>query len=201
MTGFKTTLITCHQCARRIMVRAADAERGSIICSHLGCGAINTLQTTFQYDERLVQGLPGFGKLVCQRDPTQVYPLQFGDNVIGTANTCTVQVERFMHSGQCFVSRRHCTLTVTFDPWAGQLRYLLQDGVADPQQPDTRQYSLNGTQLNQVPIRKTELIDVADQALITLGGVDQFRLFHFSIPQPMLDTYKIELAFNPDRTQ
>lgn len=200
MSGFKTTLISCQQCGRRIMVRAVDAERGSITCSHVGCGAVNVLQKAFHYDENIVHGLPGFGQLTYLDTPEKTYPLRFGSNVVGTADSCSVQLERFVHNGRCFISRRHCTLTVTFDKWTGQLRYQLQDGAVDPV-IQAMQYSLNGTLLNNAPLQKTERIDVGDGEVITLGGADRFRLTHFLIPTAMLDTYKVELDFNPDRTQ
>ncbi|RRB04418.1 FHA domain-containing protein [Larkinella rosea] len=200
MSGFKMTLITCHHCGRRIMVRVADAERGSITCSHVGCGAVNVLQSAFQYNETIVQGLPEFGRLTYLGKPERTYSLQVGRNVIGTADACTIQVERFVHNGRCFISRRHCTLTVSFDKWRGQLRYQLQDGVLDTDQKKM-QYSLNGTLLNDIALQKMELIDVDNESIITLGGVDRFRLTHFVIPPEMLDTYKVELSFNPDRTE
>lgn len=187
------------------MVRAADAQRGTIACSHVGCGAVNGLQTAFHYDENIVHGLPGFGQLTYQGRPIQsgpktTYSLQFGPNVIGTGDTCTVQVARFMHNGRCFISRRHCTLTVAFDKWSGRLRYQLQDGAVDPV-TQVHQSSLNGTQLNGTTLQKTEIIDVDEGGIITLGGVDDLRLSHYSIPPAMLETYRVELAFNPDRTQ
>ncbi|GAB2581738.1 FHA domain-containing protein [Spirosoma areae] len=200
MSAFKTTLITCQQCGRRILVRTADAELGSITCSHVGCGAVNVLQTAFQYDENIVRGLPGFGQLIYLGSSATAYPLQFGRNVIGTSDTCTMQVDRFVHNGRCYISRRHCTLTITFDKWTGQLRYQLQDGAVDLQ-TQIMQYSLNGTQLRGTPLQKAEMIDVGDDEIITLGGLDRFRLSHFAISPAMLDTYKVELDFNPDRTQ
>lgn len=200
MSGFKTTLINCQQCGRRIMVRAVDADRGSITCSHVGCGAVNQLQTGFQYDESVVQELPEFGQLTHLEKPETTYPLHNGLNVIGTSDSCTVQIDRFVHNGRCFISRRHCTMTVTFDKWNGQFRYQLQDGVVDPT-TQQRQYSLNGTLLNGTPLQKTEIIDVNDGGIITLGGADRFRLTHFMISPALLNTYKVELAFNPDRTQ
>lgn len=200
MSEFKTTLIVCQQCGRRIMVRAADAERGSITCSHVGCGAVNTLGTSFHYDENIVQGLPEFGLLTYLDRPWTTYPLRFGSNVIGTDESCTIQVDRFIHNGRCFVSRWHCTLTVTFDKWNGQLRYQLQDGALDRSRQEMR-YSLNGTQLNDLPLQRTEIIDVGNEGIIALGGADRFRLTHFAIPAAVLDTYKVELGFNPDRTQ
>ena len=200
MSGFKTTLIVCQQCGRRIMVRAADAERGSITCSHVGCGAVNILQKSFHYDENIMRGLPEFGQLTYLGNPKTAYPLQFGPNVMGTDESCTVQLDRFVHNGRCFISRRHCTLTVTFDKWSGQLRYQLQDGALETGKQEMK-YSLNGTQLNGSPLQRTEIIDVDDEGIIALGGADRFRLTHFTIPAPMLDTYKVELDFNPDRTQ
>ncbi|MGA0559282.1 FHA domain-containing protein [Larkinella sp. VNQ87] len=199
-SGFKLTLITCQQCGRRIMVRASDAERGSIRCTHIGCGAVNGLSAGFHYSDALVQGLPAFGQLTYLENPAMAYPLRFGPNVIGTAGTCTVPVERFTHEGRCFISRRHCTLTVTFDKWTGRLRYQLQDGVQNAGQLN-RQHSLNGTFLNGVPLKKMEIIDVENDGIITLGGVDRFRLTHYVIPPAMLDTYRVAVAFNPDRTE
>lgn len=200
MSNFRTTLITCQQCGRRIMVRAADAERGTITCSHIGCGAINILQTAFQYDEAIINGLPDFGHLTYLGTPETTYPLQFGPNIIGTGDGCTVRVNRFEHGGRCFISRWHCTLIVTFDKWTGQLRYCVQDGAIEPESQSMR-FSLNGTLLNGTALLKTERIDVGDGDVITLGGADRFRLVHARINPAMLDTYKVDLAFNPDRTQ
>ena len=182
------------------MVRAADFERGDITCSHVGCGVVNELQTGYYYDEAIVNGLPDFGELTYLGDSPTTYSLRFGSNVIGTADTCAVRVERFMHGGQCFISRRHCTLTLTFDKWTGQLRYQLQDGAIDPATP-TLKPSLNGTLLNGAPLQPGEMIDVGDGEIITLGGVDRFRLKQAVLNPAMLDTYKVPLAFNPDRTQ
>ena len=200
MSNFRTTLITCQQCGRRIMVRAADAERGSITCSHIGCGAVNNLKTAFQYDQSIVNGLPDFGNLIYLGNPETIYPLWFGPNVIGTGDACTVQVNRFEHGGRCFISRWHCTLTITFDKWTGRLRYCVQDGAIEPDSQLMR-FSLNGTMLNGTPLMKTEIIDVGDGDVITLGGADRFRLAHAIISPAMLETYKVDLAFNPDRTQ
>ncbi|WP_083732960.1 FHA domain-containing protein [Spirosoma montaniterrae] len=200
MPGFKTSLISCQQCGRRIMVRGTDAERGYIVCSHVGCGATNMLQSAFHYDESIVHGLPGFGCLTYLGQPRTLYPLRYGPNVIGTGDTANIRVDRYLHNGRCFISRQHCTLTVSFDKWTGQLRYQLQDGAADPDTQAIR-HSLNGTSLNNVPLQKTDIIDVDHQGLITLGGADRFRLSHQPINPVMLETYKVDLAFNPDRTQ
>lgn len=182
------------------MVRAADLDRGDITCSHVGCGTVNVLQMGFYYDENIVNGLPDFGALVYVGNPAVTYPLRFGPNVIGTADTSAVRVERYQHGGQCFISRRHCTLTLTFDKWAGQLRYQLQDGAVDPA-TQTMKPSLNGTLLNGTPVQKGEIIDVGDGDVLTLGGIDRFRLEHAVLNPAMLETYKIDLAYNPDRTQ
>lgn len=200
MSRLKTSLIDCQQCGRRIMVRPADAERGSIYCSHVGCGALNRLPTTFQYDDAIVQGLPGFGELRYQLDPSLVYPLQFGPNVIGTGDATQVRLARSLHGGRCYISRRHCTLTVTFDTWTGRLRYQLQDGAIDAL-THSNQPSLNGTLLNGNALRNTEQIDVTNGDIITLGGLDRFQLVQYSINPAMLATYRVELGYNPDRTQ
>lgn len=182
------------------MVQASDAERGTIICSHIGCGKVNDLQRAFQYDKAIVNGLPSFGQLAYVGKPETVYPLQFGPNTIGTSDACVVRVNRFEHGGRCFISRQHCTLTISFDKWTGQLRYCLKDGAIDPDS-QTLRFSLNGTLLNGKPLLKTEIIDVGNGDVITLGGTDRFHLTHAAINPAMLDTYKIDLAFNPDRTQ
>ncbi len=193
-------LLVCQQCGRKIMVRTADVERGSITCTHTGCRATNALQSAFFYDENVVRGLPSFGHLVNPDDPETTYLLQFGPNVIGTADSCTVQLNRLVHDGRCYISRRHCTLTVAFDKWTGQLRYQLCDGAID-EATQAMKSSLNGTMYNGVPLSKTECIDVGTNQAITLGSVDRFQLTHYFIPPLMLDTYKVNLDFNPDRTQ
>ncbi len=200
MIGFRMKLLNCQQCGRKIMVRTTDIERGSITCSHVGCGAINPLQPAYHYDENIVRGLPSFGHLMNIDDPETVYLLQFGPNVIGTADSCTVQVGRLVHDGRCYISRRHCTLTVVFDKWTGQLRYQLCDGATEEAGQATK-YSLNGTLLNGIPLLKTECLDVGNNQEITLGGIDRFRLSHYTIPPLMLETYKVTMDFNPDRTQ
>lgn len=200
MSGYKATLIDCKQCHRRILVRGVDAERGQIVCSHPGCGALNTLPKAYRYDEALVQGLPGFGTLTYLGDGARSYQLRFGSNRIGTADTADVVLDRYQHKGRCYISRQHCTLTVTFDSWAGALRYQLQDGAIDPT-TQTLKSSLNGTRLDEHPLLKTECIDVPDGAVITLGGIDRFRLTHYPLNPVMLATYRIELGFNPDRTE
>lgn len=200
MSAVKTSLITCQQCGRRIMVRPADIQRGSIVCSHTGCGALNQLSTDFQYDTAIVQGLPGFGELRHSSTPDLTYPLRFGTNVIGTGDTTQVRVERYLHDGRCFISRRHCTLTVTFDSWSGRLRYQLQDGATDLS-TQALAPSLNGTQVNGSALRPLEQVDVTGDDIITLGGLDQFQLVPYAINPAMLATYRVELDYNPDRTQ
>ncbi|WP_232541062.1 FHA domain-containing protein [Spirosoma endbachense] len=158
------------------------------------------MQAGFYYDETIVQGLPGFGHLTYLDKPEKTYLLQFGSNILGTSDSCTIQIDRFMHNDRCFISRRHCTITVTFDKWIGQLRYQLQDGFIDSS-TQQQQSSLNGTLLNGVLLQKNELIDVSIDGIISLGGADRFQLTHYCINPEMLNTYKIELAFNPDRTQ
>ena len=200
MSSFKMTLISCQQCRGKVMVRAADAERGYVTCTHVNCGAVNYLSKDFHYDETIVRGLPSFGQLTYEGNLTTTYPLQFGENVVGTGESCEVQVERFMHDGRCFVSRRHATITVTFDKWTGKLRYQLQDGAVDTE-ISAMKYSLNGTRLNGALLSRTECIDVGNGERITLGSVDRFQLTHYAIPPLMLNTYKVALNFNPDRTE
>lgn len=182
------------------MIKPIDQKRGEIVCTHAGCGKINQLLSTFYYDEISVQSLPEVGRLTNTSAPNVSYPLQFGQNVIGTSDTCTIRVERYLHKGRCFISRRHCTLTVTFDKWQGQFRYQLHDGAAEPGTYSVKN-SLNGTFLNQSLLQPTENLDVPEGGIITLGGADSFRLTHYIIPPALLATFKIDAVYNPDNTQ
>ncbi|MCY7350495.1 MAG: FHA domain-containing protein [Cytophagaceae bacterium] len=200
MISFKNTLINCQYCGQAIMVKAADAERGEIVCKHPNCGKVNLLNMQTCYDPAITEGLPTFGQLTYAGRPDLVYPLRFGKNVIGTGSDCEVAVERFQHGGKCYISRRHCTLDVTFDKWRGQLRYLVQNGAFDPAVNQHRN-SLNGTYLNEVLLKDTEQIDVSEGNSIRLGGNDQFLLETYRIPEPMLATYRVTSCFDADSTQ
>ena len=182
------------------MIKPSDQARGEIVCTHVGCGKINPLLSTFYYDEISIQNLPEVGRLTNMADPDTSYPLQFGQQVMGTSDTCTIRVERYLHNGRCFISRRHCTLTVTFDKWLGQFRYQLQDGAAEAGTHSVKN-SLNGTFLNHCLLQPTEILDVPEGGIITLGGADSFRLTHYIIPPDLLATYKIDAVYNPDNTQ
>lgn len=187
------------------MVRQPDIDRGSIVCSHVGCGAINSLSKSVEYDLRLALDLPHHGHLIYQADPSVVLPLRLGTNVIGTGDSCSSRVARYQHKGRCYISRRHCTLTVVFDPWAGTLRYQLQDGADDPTErtwtQDRHKPSLNGTLLNGLRLQPTDIIDVGDGEFISLGGADTFQLIHAKIDPILRDTYRIDMEFNADLTQ
>ena len=200
MAGFKTTLMTCQRCGRKIMVRGTDMEQGQITCSHVGCGAINSLQTTFQYDQSLALSLPAYGQLTYLNAESVVLPIRFGDNILGTDASCDVRLERYQHEGHCYISRRHCLLTVSFDKWLGTLRYQLQDGSIDPTTKSLKT-SLNGTYLNDVMLQKIEHIDMADGDVITLGGIDRFRLSPYVIDPAMRETYQVTVPHSLDQTQ
>lgn len=182
------------------MVRATDIERGYIICSHTGCGQTNALTPTIEYDARLAIDLPGHGHLTYLADPAVVLPLRFGDNVLGTSDSCHPRLPRYLHNGRCYISRRHCTLTVAFDQWTGTLRYQLRDGATDPIERVPKA-SLNGTLLNGVPLRPTELIDIGPTDRISLGGADTFQLTPAAIDPFVRETYRITHDFNADLTQ
>lgn len=201
MTLSKISLMTCLHCGRKIMLRPADLERGYIVCSHLNCGATNLLKPTVEYDPQLAIDLPQHGHLTYLADPSVVLRLNLGLNVLGTSDSCTARVARYMHRGRCYISRRHCSLTVTFDPWTGTLRYQLQDGAPDPADVHTHKPSLNGTLLNGLLLRPSELIDVVEGGLISLGGADSFQLSHAQIDPTLRETYRIDSAFNADLTQ
>lgn len=199
MADFKNTLISCQKCGKLIAVKARDFESGAIQCTHAGCGQINALTQPY-YDERILEGLPEFGRLVHQANPTMKYPLRLGINVVGQSPTCEVAVERLMHEGRCYISRRHCTIEVIFDKWRGSFRYQLLDGAYDL---DSNQYknSLNGTLLNGYLLQNGEKIDIGGQGLIGLGGKDFFRLDAYRIPSRMLESYRTLKPLEPDETQ
>ncbi len=200
MSSFKNTLINCQHCGQPVMVKAADAERGEIVCKHANCGRVNSLNLQTYHDPAVTDGLPGFGELVYANRTDCVYPLRFGKNTIGIGADCEVLVERFQHQGKCFISRRHCTLEVLFDKWQGQLRYVLQDGAVDPATNHHRN-SLNGTWLQHILLKDSERVDVSEGDVIRLGGTDQFLLKPYVIPAPMLETYRVTSCFDPDSTQ
>lgn len=199
MAAFKNTLIPCQKCGKSIAVRVRDFENGSIRCTHAGCGHVNQLVHSF-YDDRVLQGLPGFGQLIYQGTPAARYPLRIGINVVGTAPTSDIAVERYVHEGKCYISRRHCTIEVLFNQWTGSFRYQLQDGASDV---DSRHYknSLNGTQLNGYLLQNGEKIDMGNGGKLSLGGKDVFFLETYCIPDTMLATYLTVKPIEPDETQ
>lgn len=197
---FKSTTILCKGCGRLIMVRKVNVEQGFVQCNHKGCTARNAL-TSIHYEETILNGLPGFGDLVYKQHPALRYPLQTGLNVIGTSATASICLDRtqFIHDGLCHISRRHCTIEVSFDPIKGILCYALQDGA---KHPDKEQYelSLNGTSLNGYTLRNGEVVLVPENALIGLGGADTFQIIPYLIPADMLATYK-RTQFDPNTTE
>ena len=124
-----------------------------------------------------------------------------GVNVIGHSETCQVRLPKLLHSNKCYISRRHCTIEVKFDKWTGQLRYILQDGAISLEHSEQHQGSLNGTKVNGYTLREGEKIDLLDNAIINLGGVDSFKIQTSKIPQSLLDSHKITEPFNPEETQ
>jgi len=199
MTTFKNTILPCQKCGKLIAVKVRDFENGAIQCTHTGCGHINQLTQAF-YDERILLGLPSFGQLVYQQNPALRYSLRAGINTVGHSSSCTVHTERFMHDGKCYLSRKHCTIEVLFDKWEGELRYTLQDGAIEPESGQYKN-SLNGTLLNGYLLQNGDKLDIPDQGLVCLGGVDIFRLEAYFIPPSMLQTYLMSKSFEPDETQ
>ncbi len=121
-------------------------------------------------------------------------------NVVGTAPTCEIAVERYVHEGKCYISRRHCTIDVLFNKWTGRFRYQVQDGASDV---DSHQYknSLNGTQLNGYLLQNSEKIDMGNGGQLSLGGKDVFLLETYCIPDTMLASYLMVKPVEPDETQ
>ena len=199
MAASKNTLMACQKCGKSVAVRVRDFENGSIRCTHAGCGHVNPLAQSY-YDDRILQGLPGFGQLIYQGSPATRYPLGPGINVVGTSSTSDVEVKRYVHAGKCYISRRHCTIEVLFNKWTGRLRYQIQDGASDL---DSHQYknSLNGTLLNGYLLQNGEKIDLDNGELLSLGGKDMFRLEAYRIPDAMLASYLMVKPIEPDETQ
>ena len=202
MEILKNTLIQCKKCNGKIMVKPSDLERGEIKCSHKNCDYINTFNDEFHFDSGIIQGLPSFGKLIYLNKQMHDFSLKFGSNIIGTSESADVYLTRslFIQEGQCFISRQHCTLEIKFDRWFGSLRYSVFDGFYDSNEKKHKK-SLNGTTINALPLKESEIIDVVNGDVLTIGGVDKFRLETYSIPLLMLETYKTKLDFDPDRTQ
>lgn len=195
-------LINCQHCNRLVMVKPSNFEQGFIKCTHQGCGFVNQFIVQSYYDPAIVVGLPEYGSLVLVNNPAIRYPLRFGRNVIGTGETSEIVMEReqFVHHGKCFISRRHCTIELTFDKWKGVLRYQLQDGALDEASNQLKP-SLNGTFLENTKLLSDEIIDIPDSGVITLGGKDSFMLNAYHFPEQMLKTYLVQDYFEPDTTQ
>lgn len=200
MSQFRNVLIDCRQCGRKILVKPSDMQRGQIVCTHKDCGAVNPLAMPVQYDERVVQGLPAFGYLSPVADSSVRLPLRYGALVLGTSDVADVPIPRFVHDGRCYISRRHCTLTVVFDRWTGQLRYQLQDGATDPATGEHRG-SMNGTWIDNMTLKPGEIVEIPDGGQVVLGGVDAFQLTHYRLDPAMLSTYEIRMGYNPAQTE
>ena len=200
MNNFKNTIITCHNCNKLVMVKVSDFNNGKIQCSHGGCGYVNILSSQSYYDSTITNYLDEFGKLVYISNPSYKYFLKLGKNVIGVGNDCEVQLNRFIHNNKCFISRRHTTIEVTLDKWTGLFRYRVQDGAID-YLTNQHKKSLNGTKLNNLPLKESEMIDIPNKGIINIGGMDEFELIPAIISEKTLATYKINMAFDADNTQ
>ncbi|WP_428667049.1 FHA domain-containing protein [Runella sp.] len=187
MQKFKNESVACEKCLKPDFVKASQFESGSFKCKF--CGHVNQL-TIATYDENIMGSLIHYGALINSNAPAEKYLLRPGTNVIGVGQMADIQIKRAVHNGKCFVSRRHCTLTVSFDKRNGQLLYLLRDGAAEQ---DTGQYknSLNFTFYKGKKIEPEEEIYLQDQDTINLGGEDSFRVEQYVIPEQLLENYKI----------
>ena len=161
---------------------------------------MNLLQAQIQYDERIVQGLPAFGHLSLLGDSSVRLPLRYGVHTLGTSKQADLSVPRLLHNGRCYISRGHCTLTVAFDRWTGQLRYQLQDGAIDPDTGERRP-SMNGTLIDKIALKPGEIMEIPNGGQVILGGMDVFQLTHYPIDPAMLATYEMSLGYNPEQTE
>lgn len=180
-------MLACAKCRKANFVKVRDFEAGYFKCSQ--CSHIN-VTSAYTYDERIIEKLPHVGFLISVKDPSEKYALQPGKNVLGVGEMADVILNRVTHNGKCFISRRHCTLTVTFDKRNGWLNYLLEDGAADPVTGE-RKASLNRTFYKGKKLDEQDAVYVEDHELINLGGEDTYRLEQYSIPSGTLQGYKI----------
>jgi pSer/pThr/pTyr-binding forkhead associated (FHA) protein len=200
MTSVKNSIINCQKCGKIIVVRAKDYEKGSILCSHAGCNFTNLL-LKYYYNQNLVNAIPSYGRIIHTQKVHLIFDLQIGLNVVGQSSTCQVQLPRILHSDKCYISRRHCTIDVKFDRWAGKLRYLIQDGASSLEHAGEHQSSLNGTTVNGYLLKRDEKIDLLNNEVINLGGMDIFKIETYEIPPSLLESYRITDYFNPEETQ
>jgi hypothetical protein len=193
---YKNDMVACFKCKKNNFVKAKTFEGGNFKCSH--CGQENKLFST-HYDERILLGLPQFGTIVSVNNPSERYNLKIGTNVLGVGEMADITLKRVTHNGKCFMSRKHCTVEVKFDKWAGKLHYILQDGAMEK---ETKQHknSLNFTFFKNKKIESQEAIYVSHKEIFNLGGEDAFRLEHYVIPETMLQTYKISERINLEET-
>jgi FHA domain len=198
MEKFKNDLVKCQKCQKESLVTVKDFQKGSFICQHKGCGHANQLFQTY-YDDKLLIGLPHAGQLVAIGNPTEVYLLKLGENIIGVGDQATIKLNKKLHNGKCYVSRQHCTITVVFDKWHGVLRYLLEDGVIDLHTRE-RKYSLNNTLLKGKKVEKQEIIDIATGESINLGGEDAYCLKHHLFSDELRNSYKVMQRLNENDT-
>jgi hypothetical protein len=197
MSTFTNYQTTCAKCKKPHYVQLKDYKAGAFKCMH--CTHLNPV-TTITYDESILQGLPHYGALVAMNNPAERYPLQIGPNVIGVGKEADIQLARdtYIHNGKCYISRRHCTLTVAFDTRKGQLRYLIEDGALNTK--GQREASLNFTFYQNKKMESQDALYLNDQDLINLGGEDAFRLQQYVIPEQMLETYQIRGKKDDDDT-
>ena len=199
MSVFKSYLMPCQQCGKSLQIKEKDFLKGEIVCLHQGCGFVNKLTESY-FDENIMNGLPHFGKLVYKENPSIIFKLKKGLNILGRSATCDIQLQNFQHQGECYISNRHATIEVFFDKWKGQLRYLIQDGAFDINGQNFKN-SLNGTYLNGILLKISEKIDAQNQNTICLGGKDVFELYTYQIPEAMLQTYKTTQIKDNDATE
>jgi pSer/pThr/pTyr-binding forkhead associated (FHA) protein len=198
MNQFKNETLACTACKKTNFVKIKDFEAGFYVCSHKDCGVKNVLTGVF-YDPIITKGLPQFGMLVAADNPTDRYPLLFGENAVGRGIQADVRLKAKTHNGQIFMSRHHCTITVSFDKWAGELKTTIKDGALDLDSA-TFEASKNGTFRNNKKIESVEEHYLNHNDTINLGGSDAFRFEAYTIPAAMLDTYKKTNKIDPEGT-
>lgn len=196
MNKFKNEIIPCTKCRKANFVKVKDFEAGYFKCSQ--CSHVNAT-STFAYNEQIIEKLPHVGFLISVKDPSEKYALRPGKNVLGVGEMADIILNRITHNGKCFISRRHCTLTVSFDKRNGWLNYLLEDGAVDTGTGESKA-SLNSTFYKGKKLDQQDAVYIEDQELINLGGEDVYRLEQYSIPSGTLEGYKISQRIDDGTT-
>lgn len=180
-------MVACSNCGKANFVKVTNFKAGYFRCIRCGYEHMTSMH---MYREEILEALPHSGFLIAVKNPSHKYPLRPGLNVLGVGAMADIVLDRITHNGKCYISRRHCMLSVSFDKRNGQLMYLLEDGATDLDSGE-RKFSLNHTFYRDKKLEPQDALYVGDNELVNLGGQDVYRLEHYIIPNGTLENYKI----------